>query len=187
MTTPKAPRGFTYAPCPACGKSEYLRPRPKDGICSTCRAILDAHAKRVSELGDKNANEVAYFAVPTRSHWLPYISHQGSSDNIRTAFLKLAQTMSEPCSAWPAPENRSNLFKEMKPTGYGWSGHAIEDFRQMSPSVASAISTLFDVVRTGIDCAYDKGKADGTNLLAMLQAGELTSNEFERRAGMIKD
>lgn len=49
----------------------------------------------------------------------------------------------------------------------------------MSPSVASVISSLFDIVRTRIDCAYDKGKADGTNLLAMLQAGELTSNEFD--------
>jgi hypothetical protein len=54
----------------------------------------------------------------------------------------------------------------------------------MSLATAEALRELYAVILGAIPAAYEKGKSEGTNLLAMLNAGELTNGDFERRAGI---
>lgn len=49
------------------------------------------------------------------------------------------------------------------------------------PEVAKAFKRLADLTKSGIQAAYDKGKEDGKRALVMLNQGEITLDQFEKK------
>lgn len=185
MSTRRAPKGYTYDPCPGCGSGHDFQPRPKEGVCVSCREVLNAHAKAVGEARVKGLVAVG---VPEASHWLPYIAND--PHDMQKRFHAVALAVSVP-SAGGVDNFDDSRRLVLKPPGtnYGsdWGPHRITDFRVMPAPVAMALRHLFEGLLQSIPGAYDKGKSDGRNLLAMLSAGELTNAEFERRSGIVNE
>lgn len=188
----KAPKGYTYDACPGCGeKPEDHRPRRKDGVCASCRAILDAHsrdAKSAQLVGD---DAPLRYGVPPKSYRLPYMPHDAAPDfgapkRIQHAFWTLviaasAQAIGE---EQKAPEDSLFDYNNQPPSMDRFFPYRPEEFRMLKPSIATAIRELYIEVQNGMGRSHDEGKGKGTNLLAMLSAGELTTADFERRAGI---
>lgn len=185
LNTRRAPRGHTFDPCPGCGTVHDFQPRPKEGVCSSCREVLNAHAKAV---GEAQAQGLVAVGVPEMSHWLPYIPDD--PHDMRKRFHALALAVSVPSAGGVDYFDESHRLVLKPPgTNYGsdWAPYRVTDFRVMPAPVAKALRHLYEGLLQSIPGAYEKGKADGRNLLAMLSAGELTNAEFERRAGIVAD
>lgn len=188
MTQRRAPRGYTYDPCPGCQGVYDNNPRLKDRVCYHCQAILDGHAKQRAEQEKKGENPVLPFAVPDRAHWLPYLSeqHDGSKRPIQDAFHKLTFAVSV-ANDGSRIQHKERLYEPKIHDSNSWSGYHDKDYRLMPRSTALELRALFNAVRDGLEVAYKKGRSDGSNLLTMLAAGELATPDFERRAGITHD
>lgn len=185
-TNRRARKGYTFEPCPGCGSVDEIYPRPKTGVCEKCRLILDAHARQVSDLA-KKSDVMSMYAIPEYPHWLPYIpSYSDKQKNvIREGFWKLGMAVSD-VNIKDLPENKERLFKPNITDTQPWVAYHPKDYRLMYSHVAENLRALFDDVRAELHAAYSQGKTDGTNLLAMLNNGELTTSDFEKRAGIIR-
>lgn len=180
----KAPRGFTYDACPGCKAANQSRPRPKDEVCSNCKAILDAHARQAAEVREM---DLVRTGVPTRSHWFPYIMED--TNNMSALFLDVVRAVSTPSTLTEPPldEHRQLVPPAKEGSSYNvWYPSDQEDFRVMPRAVALALRALYTGMLTAPGKAYAKGKSDGSNLLAMLNAGDLTNKDFEQRAGITR-
>jgi hypothetical protein len=180
----KAPRGYTYDACPGCKVVNQERPRPKDEVCGSCKAILDAHARQAAEVREM---DLVRTGVPTRSHWLPYIPED--TNELCTLFLDVVRAVSKP-STMTEPlldEHRQLVLPTNSGSSYNvWYPSDQEDYRVMPRAVALALRALYGGVLTAPGKAYAKGKSDGSNLLAMLNSGDLTNKDFEQRAGITR-
>jgi hypothetical protein len=176
------PRGSTWDPCPACKVGDRLRPR--DGICSDCRRVLDNAKLRAAEAAEKPSEEQRrlYF-LQERAYALPYLPHQGSSDRdaLARAFWALGQLLSEPSEAYSPPENEE---RKLPPDAYLWPfekhGRPYEwrICRSMLPPHRDALHELFSLVRGALERAYAEGFESGRNLLAQLASGSITMDQF---------
>lgn len=185
MTARRAPRGYTFDPCPGCGQIHDHQSRPKDGVCASCREVLTAHAKAVSEAQSRGLVAVG---VPEMPHWLPYIPND--QHGMQKPFHAVALAVSVPSSGGVDFFDDTRRLVTIPPgTNYGsdWGPYRITDFRVMPAPVAKALRELYEGLLQAIPGAYEKGKADGRDLLAMLSAGELTNADFERRAGIVTE
>lgn len=188
MTTQRrAPKGYTFDPCPGCGGVDEMSSRPKLGVCRQCRTVLDGHARHVADLA-KKGDALFMYGVPEAAHWLPYLTEYLNENKspIQKGFWNLAIAVSE-VNVGGFPENGETLFESQRTDSRHWFGHHAKDYRLMPKHVAENLRTLFNEVKTGLTAAYTQGKSDGSNLLAMLNSGELTTSDFERRAGIIRD
>lgn len=188
----KAPRGYTNDICPGCGQAPTT-PRPKNGVCQSCRAILNAHKRAAATAQSDGDAAPLRYGLPTAYHHLPYISHDraqsfGEPDPIKHAFWRLALAASTQATGTEPKAETTLLFdaEHQPPSMSRFFAYRPEEFRMVRPAIASALRTLYIEVQDGMARAYNEGKATGTNLLAMLNAGELTTDDFERRAGTRK-
>jgi hypothetical protein len=182
MSSRRAPTGFTFDPCHGCGLIHDYQPRPKSGVCVSCREVLNAHSKAVSEASLQGLVAVG---VPEQPHWLPYIHND--TQNVQKLFHAVSMAVSVPSSGGVdyLDETHRLVLVPKGNSGSGWSPYNINDFRVMSAPIALTLRSLYDGLLHAMPAAYKEGKADGCNLLAMLCAGELTNSEFERRAGIV--
>jgi hypothetical protein len=145
--------------------------------------VLNAHSKAVGEAHDHGLVAVG---VPEAPHWLPYIPKDQC--DIQKLFHAVALAVSTPSAGGVEYLDESRRLVLTPPgTNYGsdWSPYRVTDFRVMPAPVAIALRELYEGLLKSIPNAYDKGKEEGRNLLAMLSAGELTNAEFERRSGIV--
>jgi len=184
----RARAGYTFDACPGCGKSDDIYPRLKSGVCNECRSILDGHARFMGELSSSGDKE--YYGIPEVSHWLPYLQDYSNTrdDSVQKAFWNLALAASD-ANPGGLPDRKESLFERLESDGGSnrWHGYKETDYRLFNRRVAENLRDLFNKVRLGIDAAYAKGKSDGTNILSMLSRGELSTPEFERRAGIVNN
>lgn len=181
----RAPRGKTYDPCPGCHQT-HDEPRPNDGVCSVCRSVLDTHARMVAEAKDSGLVSVG---VPEMPHWFPYIHHDETA-SLQKNFHAVVLAVSTPSTGnEPDLDASRRLVQQPRGNSYSsdWSPYQLKDFRAMPGHVALALRELYMTIWTAVPRAYAKGKSDGSNLLAMLNAGELTNADFERQAGIRAD
>lgn len=182
MNDRRAPRGWTYDPCPGCRQTEDARKR--DSVCSTCAGILsnariaaDERAERAKAGGDAPA----LYRIPSRYHWLPYLSEKGVTERpIQQAFHAALLAASE-----HSDEERYNVREPLliRP-GPSDDRHSADTRRLFArKSLAVALSNLFDAVREGLAAAYKDGVDDGSNLLRRLRDGSMSPDDFERRRG----
>lgn len=171
----KAKKGFTFDPCHGCGQvpTQYGG-RKKDAVCSECSQTLSL-AKRAAH-DQKQRGDAVVVAIPTQSHWLPYLYEKEGDRGIQKAFWELAIASSAPrmdCSF-------SGASKRLIPPGRSdsWSPHAPEDYRLMPSGVADSLHALFDAIGKGLDGNYNAGKRDGSNLLNQLASGGITTEKF---------
>jgi hypothetical protein len=85
-----------------------------------------------------------------------------------------------------------------------WSGHGYTDVkpqlrvpdgfydggrepRAIPAEQAQAVADLALAIRAALGEAKKSGISEGSDLLMQLAAGELTSREFEQRAGIVRD
>jgi hypothetical protein len=183
MISRRAPKGKTFDPCPGCGSVDEYSPRAKDDVCSSCRNILNAHAKTVKEAQD---NDLVSVGIPEMAHDFPYIIHD--EGDLKAKFHAVAMAVSTPGSSEvPALDEHRRLV--LRPVGSGggcnnWYPYHEKDFRIMSKQAALALRDLYEGILKSVPASYEEGKSEGRNLLAMLNAGELTNADFDRRAGI---
>lgn len=185
MSNRRAPKGYTYDPCPGCGLVHDSQPRPREGVCASCREVLQAHSRAVAEGSNQGLVAVG---VPDQSHWFPHILHD--AHDIQKRFHAVALAVSVPSAGEVDYFDESRRLVLTPPGmsyGSNWTPYRITDFRVMPAPVAKALRALYDGLLQSVPGAYEKGKGDGRNLLAMLSAGELTNDDFERRAGIVAE
>lgn len=182
MSSRRAPKGFTYDPCPGCDLVHDFQPRVKAGVCASCREVLNAHSRAIAEA---SAQGLVAVGVPPADHWLPYISND--KHNVRKLFHSVAMAVSVPSAGQIdfLDETRRLVLVPKGQSGKDWGPYRVTDFRVMPSAVAMALRTLYEGLSIALPAAYEDGKSTGSNLLAMLNAGELTNADFERRSGTL--
>ena len=130
----RARKGFTFDACHGCGQtpSDY-QGRPKDGVCRNCAQTLKL-ARRFAEEQTAPGTEIKPVGIPTRSHWLPYLSQASDLGgekipDIQHEFWKLALLCSQP--AIERVDASLVLAKSKKGESNDWSPHYPEDVRLM--------------------------------------------------------
>jgi hypothetical protein len=191
----RAPRGYTYDPCPGCGETKG-QPRPRDGVCATCtHAIAWAKAER-----DKMANRadaesrVVPVAFPPCSHWLPYLPEKGKSGSpIQQAYHAIVRLVTEDATSVQLDVARNQLtdcsrgIDRLIPPHQGgyhgsdWSPYKLDDYRMIDAQLAQPLSTLYDAIRQGLEAAYRDGVQYGRSLLFQLNDGSLSTDDFAKR------
>jgi len=121
--------------------------------------------------------------VPEYPHWFPYIHHD--SNTLRDRFHAVVIAASVPATDdIPKLDEHRRLVLVTNRNATDWSPYRSTDFRAMPKPLALALRDLYESMTLSVECAYKKGKEEGRNLLAMLSAGELTTDDFQRRAGI---
>lgn len=185
MIRRRAPKGFTLDICPGCGE---LPPhgRRSNGVCPACTAIIDNAKKRQAERDAAGNDAPRLYAVPELSHWLPYLREPrkvgDEAHPIQKAFHDLIRAVSEHEDVKAVYYEGEKAPKHIVDTPRrGYDNTSFGTRRLFKPSVAEAIRVLFSAVYHGLDACYEDGKDDGTRLLMLLNAGEISPAEFERR------
>lgn len=182
----KAHRGHTYDPCPGCGGTpEPYRPRPKNGVCSNCRATLDAATRRREEVVQAGERTVLLYAFPTQPHWLPYLREcrpHGDEMSTQKAFWQLVMAVSSPKTVGCAYADGGRLIPTKKGRHSDFSPGRPEDYREIDSVTVQHLRLLWDEIDKSLDATYKDGQQHGTSLLMQLHSGELSMQEFEKRA-----
>lgn len=193
----RAPRGYTYAPCPGCGETRQ-HPRPRDGVCTTCsEAIAWAKTEREKLVNrEAAANRVVPVAFPPWSHWLPYLPEKGTSDRpIQQAYHAVVRLVTEDASSAQLDIARNQLAAGRRGidrlisspqggysySGSSWSPHKLDDYRMIDSQLTQPLSTLYDAIRQGLEAAYRDGVQYGRSLLFQLNDGSLSTDDFAKR------
>jgi hypothetical protein len=196
----RASKGFTQDPCPGCGarptdEKPYWQ-RRKSEVCTECRQILDAHARRTEEVRARSSDEPRLYAIPEREWYLPYLREEYETwqpeekrNVIRKAFhdlfFKVSDVPDE--AAEEAVGGVLNPRAEYRRSGSDYSTSVVRLFR---PSARDALAHLFDVVHDGLLLARSAGVTRGRSFLADLSEGKMSVKDFEARfetEGMKKD
>jgi len=179
--------GMTKKPCPGCGADCRFNYRPANGVCDECRLVLE-HAKRAREELSKRGTVKAY-RVPGRHYdlkWLPHQPHQPigqiADGELLPRLYALMIAGSEPddsaesASMWNKKADQLAAYRE---NTHGLSSEC----RVMRPEFAQAFVEVLNHTAIALRHAYNEGVTYGSNVLRSLQAGEITTNEFELRTG----
>lgn len=178
MTQPKArraPRGWTYDPCPGCAQT--TEPRQSGKVCAECSTVLRNAKLREAEIAERGADAPQPYGVPSASHWLPYILHDGGERTVQKAFHDVLYAASEHREDHQFSSDAERLILDRK----GDSRSSADQTRLFRPSLAGALRALFEAIRDGLERAYEDGKDDGSNLLRQLRDGALSPDDFDRR------
>ena len=191
----RAPRGYTYDPCPGCGDTGP-EPRLRDGVCRTCAdAIAWAKAEREKIVSRSDAaNRAVSVAFPPMSHWLPYLPEKGVSNNpIQRAYHSVVMLVTEEATraqldvAREQLPNRSQeidrLIRAPRGNHFGsqWSPHRSDDYRMIDAQLTQPLSTLYEAIHQGLEAAYRDGVRYGRSLLFQLNDGSLSTDDFAKR------
>jgi len=166
-----------YNPCIICGE---LCSGPKDSTaCPECRSKVE----RCDEL--EAARDAAGESVALWEGWISLIGAGGKTEET------LEKLIARLHSSLPYGSQRYRCDDaEIKPTvefGLKMSDRMYGQQRRLKIAPAGFgqfLADLHPLVYNALNEARVKGKQEGANLLAQLAAGELTTPEFERRAGI---
>jgi hypothetical protein len=158
----RAPRGFTYADCPGCHEAPATY-YPKGGVCTDCAGFL--RLKRYQSKNPTDKTEAGY-RFAERAHWLPYLY---SGRELQDLFLTVFLASGTRCRY----EDTEADFLDRQDSN--------QLYLTMPRERAVALQNLFKGTQAALVRVYAEGKKDGSNLLGMLAAGEITADEFNRR------
>lgn len=192
----RAPRGYTYEPCPGCGAGgDHIRPR--NGVCGVCANDIAwarqerENAVRRTEAADRKVP----VAFPPVSHWLPYLPEKGTSNYpIRHAFHAVVMSVTETPARAQLDVARAQLPDDSQgiahlivaprggyASGGSWMPGRMEDYRVLDAHAAPPLSALYDAIRQGLEAAFREGVQYGRSLLFQLNDGALSTDDFTRR------
>lgn len=179
----RAKKGYTFDPCHGCGEvPDGYEGRKKDAVCSNCRQTLNLAKKAADD--QKLRGDAIVVAIPTQSHWLPYLLERGSFDErnaIQRAFWAVALASSAPHLDGGLRQAKY-LVTSRSGDHSPWSAYGPEDFRLMPAGVATSLDVLYSAIRKGLETCYSEGKKDGSNLLGQLASGGITADKFNDMA-----
>jgi len=177
----RAKKGFTFDACHGCGQvPTHWQGRRKDAVCSNCENTL----KLANKFADERSGscEMVQVAIPTQSHWLPYLRLSGIRNSahvgVQKAIWKLAMDCSSPVFEGADLFEAQYLIPLQKNERTDWRPSRPEDVRLMPKNVAAQFAVLYAAIKHELDNCYAEGKDRGQNLLAQLAAGDLSVNDF---------
>lgn len=175
-----------YNPCIIEGCEEMGSGPKGTVVCSECRRKI----KDYDKLRDRGLEGRVSIVLPT----YPYIPGRSLAghDSARTGLDKLLRELRDtlPQPARPehrwyttAPGEKAPEFEGKPRFKYVISRDGGTIFNVPEP-LAQFLVDIEPAIQQAVKEAEEDGKLQGTNLLAQLAAGNLTSDEFEKKAGI---
>lgn len=163
-------------PCLICAA---ITSGPRGGaVCDTCKRKVRCYDAAVAPKPDES-----WLALPTS--W----TRVGSDvDDLERALVTLYRAFPEADgedvphaqSPYASSFDKDRRLEQKFDDGGRYDAGGVKP-RRMLASVAAAIRPLQQLIERAIDDAHKRGVREGTNLLAQLNAGELTNKAFDER------
>lgn len=166
-------------PCTICGE---LTSGSRGVCCSQCRRKVADYDRLVVE------REQSSQVVVLPSGWVSLSSWTDDSRKLEKHLVAYFDSL--PLSTnqheFGCDEDHADVKRKVK-MGRGSTqpcqGHKL---RVVPPGAGRFLADLYAMTDNALDAAYEKGKADGSDLRASLNRGELTTTDFERRSGIVR-
>lgn len=143
--------------------------------CPECHQIVNDHHQRIRD------GSTSTCRVLLQDRWV-YIGTEPSAKRVEKMLIALF-------NGFPAIPWNASGYADVKPLlpipdGFYAGGR---EARAVPAAQSQAIADLVLAIRAALMAAEKSGIKEGRNLLAQLAAGELTNQDFERRAGIVRD
>ena len=198
----RASRGYTHNKWPCCGKAPGEYGRPKAGICDVCVELIDlgkASLIRARLAGEKN------YTWTEQPHWWPgyygpydflddghFAKRDSSRERLIDAMFELVQCVSTPTES---TRNRTYISsiktegpvidaKHLSRIDSGYQGTTTVMLKE---NVRDRINDLDATIRLALQSVFKQGLHKGGSALFQLAAGELTTDDFNRKVGLDDD
>lgn len=164
-------------PCTICGE---LVSGPRGVCCSHCRKKAADYDRLVAE------RERTSQAVGLPSGWISLSSWTADSRKLESHLVRYfdALPLSTRQGEWGFDAKAADVKATVKMRRDSTQPCQSRKLRVAPPGAAEFLADLYALTDNALEAAYAKGKADGNDLLAALNRGELTTTDFERRAGI---
>lgn len=187
-------------PCLICGESA---PGPKGGtVCAECTRKVSAYdALRARAIDGTVAIQLpAYPSIPGARRPFegdgvnPELPPEQCNARGRLELLlrELRRAFDRPASRWQSPLPGEGNVRDLQPRlpqaeRAGWQAYDRTRERYNVPeALAQVLVDLDPFLHAALREAEEEGKRQGSDLLASLAAGDLTNQDFERRAGIAR-
>lgn len=165
-----------WNPCQICSA---VTNKPKGHVCDECVRKVRAYDRMQTE----SAIGMAKIARPWALHAVstyPFGREREEAERHMAALLMAFPKYEKAHGELPLVDpTHSKTQARMGLRLHEYSGNSV-----VPASAAQLLADLPQVIYRCVQAAHRTGKAEGTDLLAQLAAGELTSADFEERAGI---